>query len=173
LLFSSKDINSTIKVSDFGLAKILDQETMDTFCGSPNFLAPEIIEGKGYDKKVDCWAIGIIIYIMLCGFSPFEAEDFTELTQNIVKAKIEFPSPSWDVISGLGKIKKICKNFLAKDLIVRLLAKDPKERLSPEEILEHRWISGEQTPRKELKQLTFKIQEYNSELIKRRDKVTQ
>ena len=133
LLYSSNEENAMIKVSDFGFAKFLipkAQEQLFTACGTPSYVAPEIIESKGYDSKVDCWSLGVILYVMLCGFPPFYADDNNTLFNYIKTAEFEFHSPYWDNVS---------EN--AKDLIKKLLVADPKKRLSAVEILKHPWIT--------------------------------
>ncbi len=87
----------------------------------------------------------------LCGFPPFYADSNKELFEIIKKGEFDFPSPYWDEISDL-----------AKDLIKKLLVVEPSERLSAEKILEHPWVVGEKTPRKNLPQLTSKIREFNA-----------
>jgi calcium/calmodulin-dependent protein kinase I len=84
-------------------------------------LAPEIISGKGYGKEVDYWSIGVILYIMLCGFPPFYDDDNQILFKMIQEGQVEFPSPYWDDIS-----------MSAKELIRLLLVKDPSKRLNAE-----------------------------------------
>jgi len=80
LLYETKDDESVIKISDFGLARFLPQDDYaTTACGTPGYVSPEIISGKGYSKEVDFWSIGIVSYILLCGFPPFYDEDNTAL----------------------------------------------------------------------------------------------
>ena len=77
-----ESVESIIKISDFGLARFVDNQTLaTTACGTPGYVAPEVVEGKGYGKEIDYWSIGIIIYIMLCGFPPF----YDENNQNLFK----------------------------------------------------------------------------------------
>jgi calcium/calmodulin-dependent protein kinase I len=133
LLYSSNEENAMIKVSDFGFAKFLipkSQEQLFTACGTPSYVAPEIIESKGYDAKVDCWSLGVILYVMLCGFPPFYADDNNTLFNMIKTADFEFHSPYWDNVS---------EN--AKDLIKKLLVVEPEKRLNTEEILKHPWLT--------------------------------
>lgn len=75
LLYESSDQASIIKISDFGLARYVENELATTACGTPGYVAPEIISGEGYGKEVDYWSIGIILYTMLCGFPPFYEEN--------------------------------------------------------------------------------------------------
>lgn len=83
LLYQTAEANSIIKISDFGLARFVQGELATTACGTPGYVAPEIIEGKGYGKEVDYWSIGIILYIMLCGFPPFYDENNQKLFEAI------------------------------------------------------------------------------------------
>mmetsp|Transcript_13766 Transcript_13766/g.11713 ORF Transcript_13766/g.11713 Transcript_13766/m.11713 type:complete len:130 (-) Transcript_13766:265-654(-) len=85
------------------------------------------------------WSIGIIIYVMLCGFPPFYDDDEEKMFEIISEGKIEFPSPYWDEVSDL-----------AKDLIKGLLHKEPKKRLTASQCLQHPWIVGDVTSRKSL-----------------------
>jgi len=151
LLYATRDPHSIIKISDFGLAKIYDSSLMTTQCGTPSYVAPEVLEGKGYDEAVDFWSIGIILYILLCGFPPFYDDDNDKLFELIAKAKVEFPSPYWDSISDP-----------AKDLIRKLLNAEPRSRLKADAVLAHPWMVGDVTPRKALPNITDKIREYNA-----------
>jgi calcium/calmodulin-dependent protein kinase I len=119
LLYETTDQNSIIKISDFGLARFVQNELATTACGTPGYVAPEIVEGKGYGKEVDYWSIGIILYIMLCGFPPFYDENNQKLFEAIQNCDYEFPSPYWDKISEP-----------AKDLIKKILVREPSERFN-------------------------------------------
>ena len=122
-----------------------------TACGSPGYVAPEIIEGHGYTFQVDYWSIGVILYILLCGFPPFFADTNQALFEQIMVCKYEFTSPYFDDISSM-----------AKELISGLLVKDPKKRLTADEILEHTWMQGIVTPRTYLPNVTLQIKEFNT-----------
>jgi len=157
LLYATKDESAVIKISDFGLARFIQNELATTACGTPGYVAPEILLGKGYGKEVDYWSIGVILYIMLCGFPPFFDENNQALFEMIKKCEYEFPSPFWDDISEM-----------AKDLIRKLLVADPKARLTADEIISHPWIVGSSTPRVDLPNVTAKMKEFNAKRRLRR-----
>lgn len=86
------DHTGYIKIIDFGLAKILKEgEMSDTFCGTPEYLAPEMIDQQGHNKSVDWWALGVLIYEMLIGVTPFFNKNREVLLNKIQKAKLVFP----------------------------------------------------------------------------------
>jgi len=151
LLYATTDPNSIIKITDFGLAKVINNDLMTTACGTPGYVAPEILHGKGYDIAVDYWSIGVILYVMLCGFPPFSEDSNEKLFDMIKTGNYEFPSPQWDPISDY-----------AKDLIKKLLVVDPSKRLNAEGILKHPWVVGDVTPRNNLPTVTAKIKEFNA-----------
>lgn len=105
LLYLDENLDSTIKVSDFGLARILDSKSqlMSTMCGTPAYLAPEIIKNERYGPACDCWSLGVILYVILCGYPPFGDEANEEMFCKIKEASIDFPSPEWDEISDEAK----------------------------------------------------------------------
>jgi serine/threonine protein kinase len=131
LIYATIKENSPIKITDFGLAKFCKKRRMDTPCGTPGYVAPEVLKNESYGAEVDMWSIGVILYILLCGFPPFYHDSTTELYKQIKNADYSFPSPYWDEISEA-----------AKDLVSCLLEIDPKKRYTPAQVLEHRWISG-------------------------------
>uniref|UniRef100_A0A669D801 Calcium/calmodulin dependent protein kinase I n=1 Tax=Oreochromis niloticus TaxID=8128 RepID=A0A669D801_ORENI len=133
LLYYSMDEDSKIMISDFGLSKIEGSgSVMSTACGTPGYVAPEVLAQKPYSKAVDCWSIGVIAYILLCGYPPFYDENDAKLFEQILKAEYEFDSPYWDDISDS-----------AKDFIVHLMEKDPSIRYTCEQALQHPWIAGD------------------------------
>ncbi|XP_077385226.1 calcium/calmodulin-dependent protein kinase type 1 isoform X2 [Festucalex cinctus] len=133
LLYYSMDEDSKIMISDFGLSKIEGSgSVMSTACGTPGYVAPEVLAQKPYSKAVDCWSIGVIAYILLCGYPPFYDENDSKLFEQILKAEYEFDSPYWDDISDS-----------AKDFIVHLMEKDPNIRYTCEQALQHPWIAGD------------------------------
>ncbi|XP_062871320.1 calcium/calmodulin-dependent protein kinase IGb [Trichomycterus rosablanca] len=131
LLYYSADEKSKIMISDFGLSKIEENGIMSTACGTPGYVAPEVLAQKPYSKAVDCWSIGVITYILLCGYPPFYEESETRLFSKIIKAQYEFDSPFWDDISES-----------AKDFIRNMMQKNPNLRYTTEQALRHPWITG-------------------------------
>lgn len=105
LLYLEENPDSTIKVSDFGLARVLDSKSqlMSTVCGTPAYLAPEILKNEKYGPSCDCWSLGVILYVILCGYPPFGDEANDEMFQKIKNGEVSFPSPEWDEISDNGK----------------------------------------------------------------------
>eukprot|EP01124_Arcella_intermedia_P015955 TRINITY_DN224_c0_g1_i3.p1 TRINITY_DN224_c0_g1~~TRINITY_DN224_c0_g1_i3.p1 ORF type:complete len:340 (+),score=91.13 TRINITY_DN224_c0_g1_i3:37-1056(+) len=130
LLLENETDDTNIKVTDFGLSRIYNDDMMQTACGTPGYVAPEVLECKGYDKEVDMWSAGVILYILLCGYPPFYSENEPELFESIMTASYTFHSPYWDHISTE-----------AKDLISHLLVVSPKERLAATEALQHSWFT--------------------------------
>uniref|UniRef100_UPI00398E5AF0 calcium/calmodulin-dependent protein kinase type 1D n=1 Tax=Pristiophorus japonicus TaxID=55135 RepID=UPI00398E5AF0 len=133
LLYFSPAEKSKIMISDFGLSKMEGTgDVMSTACGTPGYVAPEVLAQKPYSKAVDCWSIGVISYILLCGYPPFYDENDSRLFEQILKAEYEFDCPYWDDISDS-----------AKDFIKRLMEKDPIKRYTCEQALRHPWIAGD------------------------------
>lgn len=132
LLYDSPNDDAKIKIADFGLAKLLsDESMMTTACGTPGYVAPEILHGNSYTSAVDLWSLGVIAYILLCGFPPFYDENNAALFAAIKACEYDFPSPFWDDVST-G----------AKDLIQRLLVVKPKDRYSAQQVLDHPWVAA-------------------------------
>jgi len=125
-----------VKIADFGLSKIVwDEQTM-TPCGTVGYTAPEIVKDERYSKSVDMWALGCVLYTLLCGFPPFYDESINVLTEKVARGHYTFLSPWWDNISAP-----------AKDLITHLLCVDPKQRYTIDEFLQHEWcLAGPTDP---------------------------
>nr|XP_029520380.1 calcium/calmodulin-dependent protein kinase type 1B-like isoform X2 [Oncorhynchus nerka] len=131
LLYQTPSEDSKIVISDFGLSKMEEQGMLTTACGTPAYVAPELLQQKSYGKEVDLWALGVITYILLCGYPPFYDESESHMYRQIMKAEYEFDSPYWDEVSNS-----------AKDFIPHMLQKEPEERYNCEQALKHLWISG-------------------------------
>uniref|UniRef100_A0A8C5EYE6 Protein kinase domain-containing protein n=1 Tax=Gouania willdenowi TaxID=441366 RepID=A0A8C5EYE6_GOUWI len=133
LLYFNPLDESKIMISDFGLSKMEGSgDVMSTACGTPGYVAPEVLAQKPYSKAVDCWSIGVIAYILLCGYPPFYDENDSKLFEQILRADYEFDAPYWDDISDS-----------AKDFISNLMEKDPAKRITCEQALRHPWIAGD------------------------------
>uniref|UniRef100_A0A673BMJ6 non-specific serine/threonine protein kinase n=1 Tax=Sphaeramia orbicularis TaxID=375764 RepID=A0A673BMJ6_9TELE len=128
------DKDGHIKITDFGLCKegITDGATMKTFCGTPEYLAPEVLEDNDYGRAVDWWGLGVVMYEMMCGRLPFYNQDHERLFELILMEEIRFP-----------------KNLApeAKALLAGLLKKDPKQRLGggpddAKEVMSHKFFTS-------------------------------
>lgn len=122
-----------IKIADFGLSKVIwDSQTM-TPCGTVGYTAPEIVKDERYSKSVDMWALGCVLYTLLCGFPPFYDESIQTLTEKVARGQYTFLSPWWDDISKS-----------AQDLVSHLLTVDPDKRYDIKQFLNHPWIKESQ-----------------------------
>ncbi|XP_004231541.1 CBL-interacting serine/threonine-protein kinase 23 [Solanum lycopersicum] len=124
------DANGVLKVSDFGLSALPQQVREDgllhTTCGTPNYVAPEVINNKGYDgAKADLWSCGVILFVLMAGYLPFEESNLVALYKKIHKA--EFTCPPW-----------FSSN--AKKLIKRILDPNPQTRITITEVIENEWF---------------------------------
>ncbi|ACY70523.1 hypothetical protein DVIR88_6g0060 [Drosophila virilis] len=139
LLYYSPDDDSKIMISDFGLSKMEDSGIMATACGTPGYVAPEVLAQKPYGKAVDVWSIGVISYILLCGYPPFYDENDANLFAQILKGEFEFDSPYWDEISES-----------AKHFIKNLMCVTVEKRYTCKQALAHPWISGNEASSKNI-----------------------
>jgi len=132
LLCSGEGSDMKIKIADFGLSKIFaGGQKLETSCGTPDYAAPEVLTGESaYDKSVDLWSIGVITYVLLCGYPPFYATSQPALFERIIRAEYDFPDPEWSNISET-----------AKDFIRNLLVIDAKKRLTVEQCLDHPFVT--------------------------------
>jgi len=145
LLVKSKEDDTEVKIADFGLSKIIDKDKMmQTACGTPGYVAPEVLNAEGYDKEVDMWSIGVITYILLCGFPPFYSESVPEVFEQIMKAEYDYPEEYWEDISEE-----------AKDFIDNLLVVDVAHRMTAKQSFEHPWLKGTKKPRKQTRLAKF------------------
>ena len=132
MLLTSDAADAEVKITDFGLAKMIDEQTtiMKTACGTPGYVAPEVItQGGTYGFGVDVWSYGVILYILLCGFPPFYGDNDAQMMKAIKAGKYEFLKPFWDPISAE-----------AKDFVTKMLVVDATQRATIPELLKHPWI---------------------------------
>jgi serine/threonine protein kinase len=128
--FQSQRHDSHIKLADFGFAaRVHAPKSLTKQCGTPFFVAPEILMRKSYDQKSDMWSVGCIIYLLLSGNLPFMGRSQKELFRNIVVGRFEFDDDSWTDISDQ-----------ARDIVCKLLVTDPDRRLSSVACLQHPWL---------------------------------
>eukprot|EP01116_Phalansterium_solitarium_P016217 TRINITY_DN371_c0_g1_i1.p1 TRINITY_DN371_c0_g1~~TRINITY_DN371_c0_g1_i1.p1 ORF type:complete len:565 (-),score=87.88 TRINITY_DN371_c0_g1_i1:695-2389(-) len=131
LLYSDTSTKAIVKVADFGLSKLLDtDQLLLTACGTPDYVAPEVLTLSGYNQAVDMWSVGVILYTMLCGYHPFISDNMAELFGIIKRGRFTFPDEDWADVSES-----------AKELIGKLLELNPKKRLSATEALKHPWVA--------------------------------
>lgn len=129
-LFLTEADNSPVKIIDFGLSRHDDTNSgiMQTKVGTPYYVAPEVLR-REYTKSCDIWSIGVITYILLCGYPPFYGDSDTQIFESVRTGKFDFPSPEWDEISDS-----------AKDLVVALLMKDSNQRPTAGDALKMSWF---------------------------------
>ncbi|KXX77300.1 Calcium/calmodulin-dependent protein kinase type I [Madurella mycetomatis] len=135
LLFRTPEDNADLLIADFGLSRIMDEEqfhVLTTTCGTPGYMAPEIFKKTGHGKPVDLWALGVITYFLLCGYTPFDRDSDFEEMQAILNADYSFtPLEYWRGVSDS-----------AKDFIRRCLTIDPNKRMTAHEALQHPFVAG-------------------------------
>ncbi|XP_073732291.1 MAP kinase-activated protein kinase 3 [Misgurnus anguillicaudatus] len=135
LLYNSKDNAAVLKLTDFGFAKETSlQNSLQTPCYTPYYVAPEVLGPEKYDKSCDMWSLGVIMYILLCGFPPFYSNTGQAISpgmkRRIRMGQYEFPNPEWAEVSEE-----------AKQLINQLLKTDPNERMTINKFMNHPWIN--------------------------------
>ena len=122
------DDKSSVKLCDFGWSNFFHPNRVRmTYCGTPDYLSPEMIRQQGHDQRLDIWNLGVLLFEMLTGRPPFSGNNQRELFDNILKLRISYP-----------------KDFpkVARDLVSKLLKPTPKDRLSLEEASNHPWFKG-------------------------------
>ncbi|TQV99000.1 calcium/calmodulin-dependent protein kinase type I [Cordyceps javanica] len=136
LLFRTPEDNADLLIADFGLSRIMDESqfhVLTTTCGTPGYMAPEIFKKTGHGKPVDLWALGVITYFLLCGYTPFDRDTDFEEMQAILKADYAFaPVEYWRGVSSH-----------AKDFVRRCLTIDPAKRITAHEALQHPFVASD------------------------------
>ncbi|KAL4810081.1 kinase-like domain-containing protein [Aspergillus unguis] len=139
LLFRTPEDNADLLIADFGLSRIMDEEqfhVLTTTCGTPGYMAPEIFKKTGHGKPVDIWAVGVITYFMLCGYTPFDRDSNLEEMQAILDGAYSFtPIEYW---RGVSKE--------ARDFIKACLTVDPNARITAHQALHHKWVNPPYDP---------------------------
>lgn len=134
LVFSSK-LTGVIKIADFGLATPIKQGIRQP-CGTPSYVAPEVLQQKNYGAAVDMWSLGVVMYILICGYAPFQGRTVNRLYDKIKRGKFVFPHEDWDAVSPD-----------AKHLIFHLLELDPRKRFTAAQVLSHPFVKKQNQKR--------------------------
>ena len=131
ILMTDNTDNADIRLLDFGLSKIVGPgEKCTEPYGTLSFVAPEVLKGKPYDKSVDLWSIGIIAYLLMCGFLPFDDEHSErEIARQTIQDPVPYPANVWKNLS-----------LEAKEFVGSLLKKNPEDRIGIKEVLNSKWI---------------------------------
>nr|CCA27347.1 predicted protein putative [Albugo laibachii Nc14] len=134
-LFETNAEDADLKVIDFGLScmdnSVTGENVMKIRVGSIYYVAPEVLKGR-YDKSCDLWSIGVIVYILLCGYPPFYGDTDSDVFEAVISGKFEFDTAEWSAVSDA-----------AKEFIRSLLVVNPTKRLTASDALRHPWLSGE------------------------------
>ncbi|XP_076023117.1 MAP kinase-activated protein kinase 2-like isoform X2 [Genypterus blacodes] len=140
LLYTSKRQDALLKLTDFGFAKeITTLNSLATPCYTPYYVAPEVLGPEKYDRSCDMWSLGVIMYILLCGYPPFYSNHGLAISpgmkRRIRNGQYEFPNPEWSDVPEE-----------AKQLICHLLKTEPTQRMSITEFMNHPWINSMEVP---------------------------
>ena len=133
LIFENPSEGAMLKVIDFG-ASCVYEEGASGVVGTAYYIAPEVLKSRGYDEKCDVWSCGIILYMLLCGYPPFNAPTEAKIQHLILNEAVTFPEEEWGQIS-----------VEAIDLVSWMLAKDPRQRPSAWELFSHGWFQCQST----------------------------
>nr|XP_008005870.2 serine/threonine-protein kinase 33 isoform X2 [Chlorocebus sabaeus] len=130
----NNEINLNIKVTDFGLAvkkQSRSEAMLQATCGTPIYMAPEVINAHDYSQQCDIWSIGVIMYMLFCGEPPFLASSEEKLFELIRKGELHFENPVWNSISDC-----------AKSVLKQLMKVDPAHRITAKELLDNQWLTS-------------------------------
>lgn len=134
LLFRTKEEDADIMIADFGLSRVMDEDKLHLLtevCGTPGYMAPEIFKKTGHGKPVDIWAMGVITYFLLCGYTPFDRDTQEEEARAIMRGDYKFePAAYWANVSET-----------ARDFVKKCLTIDPNRRPTAEQLLKHKWLA--------------------------------
>jgi len=137
-LSEKKDKVKEVKIIDFGFAQFVTPGViLKETCGTPNYVAPDVLKGNGYDKRADVWSLGIIMFLMLRGRLPFDAHHVDDILKNTLKMPLPLDEEHWDNVSPD-----------ARDLVTKLLDRDMNSRITIQDALNHPWITNRENLRK-------------------------
>ncbi|PPQ83403.1 hypothetical protein CVT25_003850 [Psilocybe cyanescens] len=136
LLFRTTDEDADIMIADFGLSRVMEEEKLNKLteiCGTPGYMAPEIFKKTGHGKPVDVWAMGVITYFLLAGYTPFDRDSQQQEMEAIIAGDYKFePEEYWQNVSDT-----------AKDFVKTCLTVDPSKRPTAAEALQHKWLADD------------------------------
>lgn len=159
LFLECKDCNCNIKVGDFGFAKrVHTTKSLTVKLGTPSYVAPEVVKNQPYDQSCDMWSVGVVIYVMLCGYTPFREKTQDKVFERIKTGSYAFDPADWSMISEE-----------AKALIRGLMCIDPDKRLTARQALDSHWIAGvskQQLKRTSLESSKKRLRDRHSLLLK-------
>ncbi|KAH8833752.1 kinase-like domain-containing protein [Flagelloscypha sp. PMI_526] len=137
LLFRTKAEDADIMIADFGLSRVMEEEKLSLLteiCGTPGYMAPEIFRKTGHSKPVDVWAMGVITYFLLAGYTPFDRDTQHQEMEAILAGDYSFaPEEYWANVSDT-----------AKEFITQCLTNDPTKRPTAGQMLQHKWLDTDQ-----------------------------
>merc|ERR1712010_116627 len=135
ILLASPDQDTDCKVADFGLSKLFPEDSHEmktqTLCGTPGYVAPEVLNRVKYGEKIDVWSLGVIAYISLCGFPPFPLDMAAGSVQKVKTANFSYPAPHWNEVSQE-----------ARDFINKMIVVNVDDRATMDQVLAHPWLAG-------------------------------
>lgn len=132
ILLESKDNNCAIKIGDFGFAKrVHTPKSLTSRCGTPSYVSPEVLKNQPYDQSCDMWSVGVVLYVMLCGYTPFMEDNQEKMFERIKLGDWKFEREDWSHISKE-----------AKSLIKGLMSTNVDKRLTATEALNSKWLVG-------------------------------
>lgn len=157
LMYCDTPDGPLVKILDVSFTTILGRDTeMEMVCGDSTFCAPEVLLSHQYGTSVDMWALGVLLFLMICGTEPFQRAEEGETFRSILQASYELNRPEWGTVT-----------MHAKDVIKRLLVVDPLIRMTAAQTLKHDWILGDATPDLHLPASQFALSKYNKRSAKK------